>query len=172
MSVVGIRDVTQYDYEVILALNLADVAHTSPMDSARLTALDGLSCYHRVACIDGQVAGFLLAMRSGALYENDNFAWFTREYTSFVYVDRVVVSIATRGRRLGSLLYEDLFGWARQNGIPLVTCEYNIVPANEPSRLFHEKFGFREQGTQWLANGTKQVSLQTAETRLPHRAHA
>jgi predicted GNAT superfamily acetyltransferase len=163
MGIVEIRDATQDDYEVILALNLADVAHTSPMDSARLTALADLSCYHRVACIDGQVSGFLLAMRSGAPYKNDNFAWFTRQYMSFVYVDRVVISSAARGRRLGSLLYKDLFGWARHTGIPLVTCEYNIVPANEPSRLFHEKFGFREQGTQWIANGTKQVSLQTAE---------
>jgi uncharacterized protein len=170
MGIVAIRDATQDDYEIILALNQAHVAHTSPMHAARLTALDGISCYHRVACIDGRVSGFLMAMRSGAPYENDNFAWFTRKYLSFVYVDRVVISSAARGLRLGSLLYEDLFSWARHCGIPLVTCEYNIVPANEPSRLFHEKFGFSEQGTQWLEDGTKQVSLQIAETQLPHRA--
>ena len=144
-------------------MNDAAVAHTSPMDLARLATLDGLSRYHRVACIDDQVSGFILAMQSGAAYENDNFAWFSRRYPSFVYVDRVVISPAAQGQRLGSLLYEDLFRWARKHGIPLVTCEYNIVPANEPSRLFHEKFGFREQGTQWLANRTKQVSLQAAE---------
>jgi uncharacterized protein len=103
-------------------------------------------------------------MRSGSPYENDNFAWFTRKYVSFVYVDRIVISNAARGLGLGSLLYEDPFKWGRQNGTPLVTCEFNIVPANEPSRLFHEKFGFKEQGTQWVANRTKQVSLQTAET--------
>jgi hypothetical protein len=51
---------------------------------------------------------------------------------------------------------------ARDNAIPLVTCEYNIVPPNEPSRLFHDKFGFREQGTQWVASGSKRVSLQAA----------
>jgi uncharacterized protein len=164
MGIVVIRDATPDDFAIILAVNLVDVAHTSPMDLARLVALDGLSCYHRVACMDGPVAGFLLAIRSGAPYENDNFAWFTRKYQSFVYVDRVVVSPAARGQRLGSLLYEDLFCWARESGIPFVTCEYNIVPANEPSRLFHQKFGFKEQGTQWVANRTKRVSLQTAET--------
>lgn len=164
MSNVAIQDATQDDYPVILALNLAEVAHTSPMDSALLAILDDLSCYHRVACIDGRVAGFLLAVRSGAPYENDNFAWFSRKYPSFVYVDRVVISHAARGQRLGSLLYEDLFGWARQHGIPVVTCEYNIVPANEPSRFFHDKLGFKEQGTQWVASHTKQVSLQAAET--------
>lgn len=163
-QIVAIRDATREDYAAILAANRIAVAHTSPMDAARLAVLEGLSCYHRVACIDGEVSGFLLAMQSGAPYENDNFAWFSRRYPSFVYVDRVVISPAAQGRRLGSLLYEDLFSWARRRGIPRVTCEYNIVPANEPSRLFHEKFGFREQGTQWLDNRTKQVSLQTAET--------
>jgi len=163
MGTVAIRDASQDDFDAILALNLVDEAHTSPMDSARLATLDGLSCYHRVACIDDQVSGFLLAMRSGAIYENDNFSWFARKYLNFVYVDRVVVSASARGQRVGSLLYKDLFFWARQNGIPLVTCEYNIVPANEPSRLFHDKFGFKEQGTQWVANRTKQVSLQAAE---------
>jgi predicted GNAT superfamily acetyltransferase len=164
MRSVAIRDTAPDDYETICALNLAEVKHTSPMDSARLAILDSLSCYHRVACVDAEVSGFLLAMRSGARYENDNFAWFTRKYPSFVYVDRVVVSPAARGLRIGSLLYEDLFRYARHHGIPLVTCEYNIVPANEPSRLFHEKCGFKEQGTQWVAHGAKQVSLQAAET--------
>jgi uncharacterized protein len=160
---VVIRDATQDDFGIILELNLADVVHTSPMDLARLTRLASLSCYYRVACIAGQVSGFLLAMRAGASYENDNFAWFSRKYPSFVYVDRVVVSGIARGRHVGSLLYGDLFSWARQHGFPLVACEYNIDPPNEPSRLFHEKFGFREQGTQWVGDHTKRVSLQVAE---------
>ena len=164
MGIIAIRDATLVDHGVILALNLGDVGQTSPMDSTRLVSLDALSCYHRVACIDAHVLGFLLAVRSGTPYDNDNFAWFTRNYPNFVYVDRIVISKSARGLRLGSLLYADLFNWARQNGIPLVTCEYNIVPANEPSRLFHEKLGFKEQATQWVANRTKQVSLQTAET--------
>jgi predicted GNAT superfamily acetyltransferase len=66
---------------------------------------------------------------------------------------------------LGSLLYEDIFRHARSNAIPLITCEYNLVPPNEPSRLFHDKFGFKEQGALWVANGAKQVSLQVAETQ-------
>lgn len=45
-----------------------------------------------------------------------------------------------------------------------IVCEYNIVPPNEPSRIFHDKFGFHEVGSQWLGKGSKQVSLQVAET--------
>jgi uncharacterized protein len=160
---VVIRTAAPGDFEAICALNLAEVQHTSAMDLARLGALAALSCYHKVACLNGAVAGFLLAMCDESPYQNDNFEWFAKKYTRFIYVDRVVVSSAARGRRLGSLLYEDLFHHARANAIPLVTCEYNIVPPNEPSRLFHDKFGFREQGSHWVANGTKQVSLQVAD---------
>jgi predicted GNAT superfamily acetyltransferase len=164
VSSIEIRAAAPMDYEAICALNLAEVQHTSAMDVARLAKLDALSCYHRVASLDGNVLAFLLAMCNGSLYENENFEWFSRKYARFIYVDRVVVSAACRGQRLASRLYEDIFSRARLNGIPLVACEYNIVPLNEPSRWFHDKFGFKEQGTQWVANGTKKVSLQIAET--------
>jgi len=158
-----IRPAVTTDFETICALNRAEVQHTSAMDMRRLTDLNAISCYHKVACLDGIVSAFLLAMCSGCPYENDNFEWFSKKYARFIYVDRVVVSVAGRGMGLGSLLYEDLFKHGRSNAIPLVTCEYNLVPPNEPSRLFHDKFGFKEQGTQWVANGTKRVSLQAAE---------
>jgi predicted GNAT superfamily acetyltransferase len=161
---VVIRPAAPIDFETICALNLAEVQHTSGMDVARLAELDAISCYHKVACLDGNVSAFLLAMCNGARYENDNFSWFSKMYQRFIYVDRVVVSSECRGQRLGSMLYEDVFRHARSNAIPLVTCEYNLIPSNEPSRLFHDKFGFKEKGTQWVANGTKQVSLQVAET--------
>jgi len=163
MQSVAIRDAAASDYETVCALNLAEVQHTSPMDAVRLATLGNLSCYFKVACVDSCVSAFLLAMCSGAPYENDNFSWFARKYTRFIYVDRVVVSSVFRRLRLGSLLYDALFRYARASAIPLVTCEYNIVPLNESSRFFHDKFGFREQGTQWVANGTKRVSLQAAE---------
>jgi uncharacterized protein len=164
MQSVVIREATAGDYEIIYALNLAEVQHTSPMDALRVAALGDLSCYFKVASVDCSVSAFLLAMCSGAQYENENFLWFARKYPRFIYVDRVVVSAALRGLRLGSLLYQDLFRYARDAAFPLVTCEYNIVPPNEASRSFHDKFGFKEQGTQWVANGTKQVSLQAAQT--------
>ena len=164
MQEVSIRDAEANDYRVICELNLAAEQHTSPMDTVRVASLVKLSRYFKVACVDGAVAAFILAMREDAPYENENFSWFARKYTAFIYVDRVVVSSVFRGQRLGSLLYKDLFRYARDNAIPLVACEYNIVPPNEASRLFHDKFGFREQGTQWLANGTKRVSLQVAES--------
>ena len=157
-----LRPALPTDHTAVCALNLAEQQHTSPMDLARLRQLDDLSTYHKVICVDGRAAAFLLAMRRGAPYVNDNFAWFDSRYPDFLYIDRIVVSAEQRGQGLGRLLYEDLFNYARAQGIPLLACEYNISPPNDASRLFHDRFGFREVGTQWVAQGTKQVSLQVA----------
>jgi len=159
-----LRPAAPSDHVAICALNLAEQQQTSPMDPARLRELETLSNYHKVACVDGRVAAFLLAMRRGAPYVNDNFAWFDTRYPDFLYIDRIVVSADQRGTGLGRLLYDDLFDHARKRGIPLLACEYNIRPPNEASRRFHDRFGFREVGTQWVAQGKKQVSLQIAAT--------
>jgi predicted GNAT superfamily acetyltransferase len=163
MTEIIIRAATAADFPAILKLNDAEVQHTSAMNLARLGFLDGIACYHKVAIADGQVAAFLLAMGAGAPYQNDNYNWFATRCGSFIYVDRVVVTAGCAGRGIGSRLYADLFAHARAQGIKTITCEYNIQPPNPASQAFHDKYGFTELGTQWVANGTKQVSLQAAE---------
>jgi predicted GNAT superfamily acetyltransferase len=54
--------------------------------------------------------------------------------------------------------------YARLQQIKAVACEYNIEPPNHASKAFHDKFGFQEVGTQYVADGTKRVSMQVAET--------
>lgn len=157
-----LRDATPADFPRIVALNLAEVLQTSAMDLARLEHLHARAAYHRVACVDGEVAAFLLAFRDGADYPNPNFDWFAARYPSFLYVDRIVVDATFNGRGLGSLLYRDLFAHARAIGAAVVTCEFNVVPANEASARFHARWGFQEVGRQWLDDGKKQVSLQVA----------
>jgi predicted GNAT superfamily acetyltransferase len=164
MKNMSIRDAEDDDFPAIVELNEHEVQHTSPMDVERLRYLNSISAYHKVATVDDAVAAFLLAMKDHCGYVNENYEWFAERYKQFLYVDRIVVSSKFQGRRLGSLLYLDLFQWAREKQIQVVTCEYNIVPPNEPSRIFHGKFGFREIGVQWIANGAKQVSMQAAET--------
>lgn len=158
-----IRDITEADFDRILTLNDAEVQQTSAMDRERLGLLVGLSSYRKVAIVDGEVAAFLLAMGDGAPYENDNYRWFAARFARFLYVDRIVVDSRFAGRRIGSLLYGGLFEYARLQGIQTITCEYNLEPPNPASRAFHDRFGFRELGTQRVAGGTKKVSLQAAE---------
>lgn len=162
MSKVIIRDAQESDYAVIVDLNASEVQYTSAMDTNRVRYLDLLSVYHRVAILDGQVAAFLLAMKDHAPYKNDNFDWFSSRYDHFLYIDRIVVSRSFQGCKIGSLLYLDIFNYARKEIIPIIACEINIAPPNERSLAFHAKHGFREIGNQWIAEGEKKVSMQVA----------
>ncbi len=160
MQGIIIRDAAKADYPAIVKLNADAVEYTSIMDLERLKHLASLAAYLRVAETEGRVVAFLLAMQNSAAYENDNFDWFAERYEKFIYVDRVVVDRAYHGRKIGTLLYEDLFAFTRQCCIPLVTCEINSVPSNEPSARFHSCLGFNEVGSQWLGKGQKKVSMQ------------
>ena len=162
MSATLLRDAEARDFPAVVALNASEVRHTSAMDEARLRQLHVLAGYHKVVEVDGVVAAFLLAMREGCGYINENFEWFATRYPSFLYVDRIVVGGGHQGLRLGTRLYQDLFEFARLGNIPCIACEYNLVPPNEPSRIFHDRFGFTQVGSQWLGDGAKQVSLQVA----------
>jgi uncharacterized protein len=166
MPEVHIREARPDDFPHIVLLNAGVVQHTSVMDGTRLAELHALSSYHRVIAVDGTVAGFLLAMRENAPYRNDNFAFFASRFEKFLYIDRIVIGPDFAGLKLGSLLYRDLFDHARLNAVPVLACEYNLEPPNDASRRFHDKFGFREVGTQWLDGGGKRVSLQVAETQF------
>lgn len=160
-----VRSVAEADYLAILTMNDAEVQQTSQMTLGMLESLVQMSTYCKVAIADGCIAAFLIAIRDGAPYENANYQWFSTRMPSFLYVDRVVVSFKFKGRKLGSTLYSDLSKFAHAEGIPKITCEYNIDPPNPASRALHNKFGFTELGTHWVAGGTKQVTLQEAETR-------
>jgi predicted GNAT superfamily acetyltransferase len=155
-----LRDAQPDDFDAILALNASEETQTSPLDPARLVLLDGISSHHRVAVADGQVAGFLLAMRSGATYANDNFRWFSARYPRFLYVDRIVVSAAFSGRGIGSALYDDLIASARSHADTHVVCEYNLQPPNPASARFHMKYGFTEAGVLSHPDTGKRVSMQ------------
>lgn len=162
MKPVIFRDAVDTDFDRIVELNAAVVRETSAMDLARLQQLHALAFHHRVAIADGEVAGFLLAMRDGAAYANDNFDWFSARYPRFVYVDRIVVDAAAAGKGVGRHLYDDLFDHARRLAIVVIACEYNLEPPNLASQIFHDRFGFSEVGRQHVAGGTKLVSLQIA----------
>lgn len=158
-----IRDATEVDFDRIVELNDAVVRDTSAMALDRLQQLHMLAFQHRVALADDRIVGFLLSMRDGAAYVNDNFGWFSGRYPRFVYIDRIVIDSASAGQGIGRLLYEDLFAQSRAKGIGTLACEYNLEPPNPASKAFHDRFGFTEVGTQRVANGTKLVSLQVAE---------
>ncbi len=157
---VAIRPAEADDFAAILALNAAWVHCTSPLDEVALGDLHAQAAYHRVAEVDGCVAGFLLAVGPGQGYESPNYRWFAARSDDFLYIDRVVVAGDHQGTGVGGALYDDIADWAVRHGVGRLVCEVNVEPPNPVSDAFHARRGFVEVGTQWVASGTKQVSLR------------
>jgi len=157
-----IRDAVPADYPAILAINLESEHVLAPLDHAQLARLHAMADRLRVVDVGGQVAAFLIVLREGASYESPNYRYFAARRDRFLYVDRIVVAVEYQGQGWGGALYRELFEHARKVGVPRVTCEVDVVPPNEGSHQFHSRFGFRELGRQWVADGRKQVSLQEA----------
>jgi len=155
-----IRDVRPTDYATLLRLNRESEHFLSPLSLARLESLCAQAWYCRVAASDDVVQGFLLALRDGADYDSPNYQWFSRRHPEFVYIDRVVIDAAARGRHLAKGLYEDLIARARSQGFERITCEFDTDPPNDASRRFHERLGFREVGAQRVGVNQKPVSMQ------------
>ena len=156
----SIREVTRADLPAILRLNQASVAETSDLDSAKLATLASRANYFAVFAHDDAIDGFLLGFRENAAYDNPNFRWFRDRFSRFLYIDRIVVRLEQRQRRIGSQLYEDVERHARATAVDLLTCEVNTQPANLASLDFHRKRGFVEVGTLSIPSHEKIVSLQ------------
>lgn len=160
-----IRPATPSDFGAILRLNAEWEHFTSPLDAEALARLHDQAAYHRVVERDSQVVAFLLALREGADYDSPNYRWFDDRQGAFLYVDRLVVAHDRHSQGYGAALYDDMFAYARASGIDRIVCEIDVDPPNEASRRFHDKYGFAEVGAQWVAGGTKRVSLRQAWVR-------
>jgi predicted GNAT superfamily acetyltransferase len=143
------------DEGAILALNEAHRTETSALDAPMLHAL--LSQALHVGLRNRGRDAFLIALDQDALSGSPNFQWFKNRYRRFVYVDRVIVAPANRGRGMARGLYEELFAAAVQASHSLVACEVNVEPPNPASDAFHEALGFSEVGRAVIHDGEKQV---------------
>ncbi len=103
----------------------------------------------------GEADALLLAFDQDAAYDNPNFRWFKDRFPRFVYVDRVVVAPAARGRGLARALYRALFD--RAGAYDRVVCEINLDPPNPASDAFHAALGFEPVGTAVLPGVHKTV---------------
>ena len=151
------------DVSPTLALNNAHAVELSWLEPADLAVLIAQAWYAK--CSPDQTA-FLLAFDQSAAYESLNFLWFRARYPRFVYVDRVCVEAAARGRGLARAMYEDLFRLAEQQGFEVVCCEVNSDPPNPASEQMHAALGFEQVG-QALLPSHKTVSYLTRKLASP-----
>lgn len=147
----ALADVPEQD---VLALNNAHAAELSWLEPDDLSHLIAEAFYAEAV---GGCDAFLIAFDQDADYASPNFQWFRARYPRFVYVDRVVVSPAARGRGLARTLYRDLFERAEAAGHTIVTCEVNAEPPNPASDAFHAALGFSVVGTAAIHDGKKTV---------------
>jgi predicted GNAT superfamily acetyltransferase len=106
-----------------------------------------------------------------AAYDSPNYLWFRERYARFVYVDRVVVAPALRGRGYARRLYADLLERARRAGHRVVACEVNIDPPNPASDALHAALGFAEVGRATIREAEKTVRY-LARAIEPYRIEA
>jgi uncharacterized protein len=151
----AICDLSLVDATAILSLNNTHAKETSALDDASLKTLLDMAFYARG--IDRGATALLIALEYNAAYVSPNFMWFKASRESFVYIDRIIVSISARGQGIARVLYEDLLAAAKRAGHDRVVCEVNIEPPNPVSEAFHVAMGFEEVGQATIHNGTKTV---------------
>ncbi|HJV43881.1 GNAT family N-acetyltransferase, partial [Caulobacter sp.] len=143
-ATLAVADLAGPDGEALLALNNDHAVELSWLAPERLIRLVSEAFVARRA---GVADALLLAFDQDADYDSVNFLWFRERFPRFVYVDRVVVSDAARGRGLARRLYNDLFAAARAAGHARIVCEVNSDPPNPASDAFHAALGFAPVGT-------------------------
>src|SRR5262249_49161197 len=125
---VQVRDAAKGDEDFILALNAAGEPAVSEMSAEDLAEIAGWAHPVLVAEEDGEKLGFIILVRPGSLYPCDNYAWFEGRFPHHLYVDRIAVSAAARGKGVGRALYDETIRIALANGDERVTCEVNEQP--------------------------------------------
>lgn len=153
-----VRNVQDADLDAVRVINEFAVPHVNSISRSRFEGFTREAVYFRIAMLDGEVAGYLVAFAPGAGYESLNYRWFEEHYDDFIYIDRIAVSEKARRRKIASTLYRDFLQFARGR-TAMVTCEINTRPVNSDSLAFHESFGFEAVGTQETDGGNKTVCL-------------
>ncbi len=160
---VRIRRFAAHDIVPAMELNNANTPELNELEHAevvRLAALAEAALVAEVVGDDGlhRFAGFCWVLGPGQPYASLNYGWFSRQYSEFVYLDRIAVHSDFRRFGIGRGFYAALVEMFTDTH-PVLLCEVNVRPANEPSLKFHHSIGFREVGQQDTDGGKKTVSL-------------
>jgi predicted GNAT superfamily acetyltransferase len=158
MTDIRIRTIQPSEHAWALALNNAEVPHVSGYTAQTFPRLIDLAAWAPVALLDNRPAGFAILFLAGSTYASENYRWVAARYSRFLYLDRIIVDPAHRGKGVGAALYEQAMAFGRSRA-PILTCEVNEAPPNPESMRFHEKLGFRRLGRQQTEGGSKSVVM-------------
>lgn len=148
--------------EDLPALHAINAASTPGVSEESLDSL--AACFTAGAChvaVDeaGAPLGFINLLAPGVTgYPSPNYAWFEARGGEYVYVDRIALAPAARGRGLGRRLYAhafQLYAGRRKE----IVCEVNTTPPNPGSLRFHASLGFEEVGRAAHRPGVYEVAF-------------
>ena len=84
-------------------------------------------------------------------YQSENYLFFSNQLSQFIYIDRIAVDLPFRQKGLGTQFYNELERIRGER--PVICCEVNSKPLNEPSIRFHKKNEFEACGTKDFEDG-------------------
>jgi predicted GNAT superfamily acetyltransferase len=149
----GLTELRDVPAAAVIALNNAHEIETSRLDPDSYECL--LATSSVAICIGTSPDAFLIAFDERSDHPNENLAWFRARHDRFVYVDRIIVAEAARGRGLARALYRALLARAILEERRLIGCEINLDPPNLASDRLHESIGFAEIGQRDVAAGKR-----------------
>ena len=156
------RPAQDQDFERILAINQAGRPGVSPLALAELAAIRADAPLFEVAEIGPELAGYVIAYVDRNVYDGEEFNWFKRHFTHFLYIDQIAVAQSARRAGVGAQMYQLLKQRARKQALTSLTCEVNLEPPNPVSLAFHTRQRFIEVGTLATSDG-RTVSLRRKE---------
>lgn len=153
-----IEKVSKKDLLEIIRINECAIPAVNSVTESEFNWFYENALYFKKVLNLDEIVGFLLVLPKNLNYKSINYQWFSTHYQNFAYIDRIVVIKNYKKKGIGKALYSDLEKSLDQS-IQLIACEFNLKPANEESKNFHQKLNYKSVGKQFTENNRKQVSL-------------
>jgi predicted GNAT superfamily acetyltransferase len=133
-----IRPIEQHDHDTIVDLNQSALEGVGRLDHESLALLVKQSDQALVLDDGGDVAGFVITLPTGAVYDSSRYEWFEERLDEYVYLDRIVVAETHRRQGVASRLYD-----AVESELPVAL---EVYETNAPSLEFHRQRGYQQVG--------------------------
>lgn len=149
-----LRPIRQHDFDTIIELNQNALEGVGALDHEGLALLVKQADQALVCEDDGDVAGFVITLPPGSVYDSSRYDWFEERLEEYVYLDRVVVAREHRRKGVASRLYD-----AVEAEVPVAL---EVYDTNEPSLEFHRLRGYRQVGELEHAGKTNLMMLKAS----------
>ena len=110
----NIISATKSDLDFVLSLNQDSLSAVSQLDISKINHFLQISSYFKIFKIDDKSVGFMIGLKAGKDYKSENYIWINQRYSSFIYVDRIIIGSNYRNEGLGFYFYDHLIESCRE----------------------------------------------------------